>query len=508
MSFERYEVMTVQEALQKHTPDLSQPGPAQELSVLLNSLHAPATTAVVENDYIDVDYSASYYDQRVRSFSPTNRGTTRIHFFANDLTKRRFVNASQPTVTAMKSNYVGFTVVRPDRPTTLGRTLISCPSNVSGKPARFPTRTTTPVNLAGIPLTVESCHYMSQDTKIMACATAALWMSATPLAEKISGMAAHTTAEITGMAMSLNRPFGPAVGKRGLTLFEMEQALLKIGFDPTIYFRPSPQELVEICHLFSDSGIPPVLRIESNGIGHAVTVIGYTLQSPSSPQTSIPGAFPAHQFVSDLIIHDDQRGMYLLAEAHPTTGRDGNPTTELRIHTGAGTAFATCDAILVPLPRRVMLDVLEVQTQAEEWIVQAKSLGVLEDRDVVYRTILVRSNVFKQTLLEHRDRRTPTSGYPAYLVEFARGLPMPRYIWLVEVSYMANWDPSNPSSPPVVADLIFDSTMTAIMRPDFLMLHFPHLTVGRQVREDRIHPLVETNDGFHPHPSFPDIPRP
>ena len=141
MSFERYEVMTVQEALQEHTPDLSQPGPAQELSVLLNSLHAPATTAVVENGYIDVDYSASYYDQRVRSFSPTNRGTTRIHFFANDLTKRRFVNASQPTVTAMKSNYVGFTVVRPDRPTTLGRTLISCPS-FSGKPARFPTRTT------------------------------------------------------------------------------------------------------------------------------------------------------------------------------------------------------------------------------------------------------------------------------------------------------------------------------------------------------------------------------
>ena len=508
MSFERYEVMTVQEALQEHTPDLSQPGPTQELSVLLNSLHAPATTAVVENDYIDVDYSASYYDQRVRSFSPTNRGTTRIHFFANDLTKRRFVNASQPTVTAMKSNYVGFTVVRPDRPTTLGRTLISCPSNVSGKPARFPTRTTTPVNLAGISLTVESCPYMSQDTKIMACATAALWMSATPLAEKISGMPAHTTAEITGMAMSLDRPFGPAVGKRGLTLFEMEQALLKIGFDPTIYFRPSPQELVEICHLFSDSGIPPVLRIESNGIGHAVTVIGSTLQSPSSPQTSIPGAFPDHQFVSDLIIHDDQRGMYLLAEAHPITDRYGNPTTELRINTGAGIAYATCDAILVPLPRRVMLDVLEVQTQAEEWIVQAKSLGVLENRDVVYRTILVRSNVFKQTLLEHRDRGTPTSGYPGYLVEFARGLPMPRYIWLVEVSYMVNWDPSNRSSSPVVADLIFDSTMTAIMRPDFLLLHFPHLTIGRQVKDNSIHPLFETNDGFHPHPPFPDIPRP
>ena len=508
MSFERYEVMTVQQALSEQTVGLSQTGPALGLGRLLNSLATAATTAVVERDYIDVDYSASYYDQRVRSFSPTDRGTTRIHFFSDQLTKRRFVNATRQTITTMKSSYVGFTVVRPDRPVTLGRTLISCPSTISGKPARFPTRNTTPVDLAGIPLAVESCPYMSQDTKIMACATAALWMSTTPLAEKISGMAPHNTAEITSKAMSLNRPFGPAVGKRGLTLSEMEQALLEMGFDPSIYFRPSPQELVEICHLFSDSGIPPILLIESNGIGHAVTVIGYTLQSPTCPKDSIPGAFPAHQFVSELIIHDDQRGMYLLAEANGSTDGDGNPITELIIKTEGGVAQATCNAILVPLPRRVMLDVMEVQTQAEEWIVQAKSLRVIEDRDVVYRTILVRSNVFKQTLLEHRDSGSSTGGYPAYLVEFARGLPMPRYIWLVEISYRDNWDPTNPASPPVVADLIFDSTMTAITHPDFLMLHFPHLTVGRQVRDNRIDPLFKDNNGFHPHPPFPDIPRP
>ena len=189
MSFERYGVMTVQQALVEHTSSLSLPGPAQRLSLLLNSLATPARTAVVESDYIDVDYSASYYDQRGRSFSPTDRGTTRIHFFADDLTKRRLVNASQHSLRAMKSTYLGFTVVRPDRPTTLGRTLISAPSSISGKPARFPTRSTTPVDLAGIPLTVESCPYMSQDMKIMACATAALWMSTTPLAQKVSGIA-------------------------------------------------------------------------------------------------------------------------------------------------------------------------------------------------------------------------------------------------------------------------------------------------------------------------------
>ena len=508
MSFERYKVMTVQQALSEYAFELSQPGPAQSLDVLLNSLDTPAKTAVVESDYIDVDYSASYYEQRVRSFSPTFRGTTRIHFFAGDLTRRRIINASQSSIRAMQSGYIGFTVVRPERPRTLGRTLISCPSNMSGKPARFPTRTTTPVNLTGIPLQIESCPYMSQDNKIMACATAALWMSTTPLAEKISGIAAHTTAEITGMAMSLHRPFGPAVGKRGLSTLEMEQALLEIGFDPSIYFPGSPEELVEICHLFSDSGIPPVLLIESDGVGHAVTVVGYTLQSKPAPKASIPGAFPAHQFVSELIVHDDQRGMYLPAVAFGGVDQCGRDITMLKIGTGKSAARASCSGILVPLPRRVMLDVMEVQTQAEEWIEQAKSMRLLEEKDVVYRTILVRSNVLKETLLESRNRVLSTSGYPRYLVEAVRSLPVPRYIWLVEVSYLNNWDPGNPASPPVVADLIFDSTLTAIMRPDFLLLHFPQLTAVRRITEGRVHASVELNRGFYPHPPFPDIPRP
>ncbi len=78
--------------------------------------------------------------------------------------------------------------------------------------------------------------------------------------------------------MSLNRPFSPMVGRRGLSLREMDQALLEIGFDPSIYANPDPEQLVEICHLFSDSGIPPVLLVQTNGIGHAVTVVGYTLK--------------------------------------------------------------------------------------------------------------------------------------------------------------------------------------------------------------------------------------
>ena len=484
MTFEQYEVVSTEVALRDHISRLDHPSVAASLVTLLDAYGAIRKTSVIENDYVDVDYTASYYEQRGRSFTPSKRGTTRIHFFSEKFTKRRLINASERTIRLMKSSYLGFTVVRPDQAPTLGRTFITCPSDISGRPARFPTRGRTLVDLAGIPLELESCPYMSQDNKIMACATAALWMSTSPLAEKIPGVISHTTAEITSMAMSLNRPYGPVIGRRGLTIPEMEQALLEIGFDPRIELYPRPEELVGICHLFSDSGIPPVLAIETNGVSHAVTVVGYTLETSVLPQTLSSGIYPAQQFVPNLILHDDLRGMYLLARANPVSG---NPrfNTELSIEVAGRTDNAFCTAIFVPFPRRVMLDAVEVQEKAEEWIRQVKQMRGIEDRDVIYRTLLVRSNVLKQTLLSHRDRVPNSGGYPKAFVDFARSLPMPRYVWLIEISYRdgQGWDPSNPTSPSVIADLVLDSTSTETTRLDLLMLHLPNLVVGTRFKD-------------------------
>ena len=506
MPFENFVVKPVNEALSDHVfGDRS--WPVRRLDEFVASFSSDALTAVVETDYIDVDYSASYHDQLGRSFTPVKRETTRIHFFDEKLTKRRLINASEPTVRAMKSKYMGFTVVRPDWPTTLGRTFLACPAQLNGRPARFPTRGTTSVDLAGIPLTVQSCPYMSQDQKVLACATAALWMSSTPLAEKIPEITGHSTADITKMAMSLNRPYGPALGKRGLSLQEMQHALLEIGFDPTIHPYPTPQQLVDVCHLYADSGIPPVLVVQTDNGWHAVTVIGYTLKPPEPLAQDFDGLIPAHQFISDLVIHDDQRGMYLPVRVCKSKNQSAPYATDLNLEIDGKTHLLSCNAILLPLPTRVMLDEHAVKIQTNVWINWAKERGLLEDRKVVTRTILVRSSTFKQTILKLGDRDIE-SGYPSPLVRFARGLPMPRYIWLIELSYCDDWDPADPESPPVVADLILDSTSTETLRPDYLLLHFPSITLGRRGSEGKMKSSFAIDLKDHPHLPFPDIPRP
>ena len=507
MPFENFEVKPVEEALNEYFSGQNLPLPVAALAKYLAAVRSATMTAVIETDYIDVDYSASYHEQLGRSFTPIRRETTRIHFFGEELTRRRLINASDSTIRIMKSSYMGFTVVRPDWPTTLGRTFLKCPNLVGGRPARFPTRDTTPVDLAGIPLSIESCPYMSQDQKVMACATAALWMASTPLAEKIPEIAWHSTTEITRMAMSLNRPFGPVLGRRGLDDQEMEQALLEIGFDPSLHFYPEPEALVDICHLYVDSGIPPVLIVHTNNVGHAVTVVGYTLKPPVALNQASGGIIPAHQFISELVIHDDQRGMYLPVEVRNSPPGSRPYATDMLVQMNGGYHHLSCDAILVPLPTRVMLDEYAVKIQTKVWITHAKEQGWIEDREVVTRTILIRSNTFKQTLLDLRDRG-PSHGYPNFLVKFARGLPMPRYIWLVEVSYSDNLDPSDPKSPPVIADLVLDSTSTETLRPAFLLLHFPGVALGSEAENGAMYSVYDIGPDDHPHPPFPDIPRP
>ena len=506
--FERFRVVPIDAALADRSLRPFPPNVAEGLQQLLFSLDAPAKTAVIEDYYIDVDYSASYYDQRGRSFTPDKRGTTRFHFFSEELPVDALSTADPQVVKTMQHSYLGFAVLRPETPVTLGRTFIACPTSISGKPVRFPTRGTTKVDLAGIPLEVESCPYMSQDARIMACATAALWMSTSNLVDKINSVASHTTAQITALAMSVDRPFGPAVGQRGLSIDEMEQALFRMGYHPRLHLFPTADRVVEICHLFSDSGIPPVLGIDFGQMGHAITVVGYTLDAPSNLAPTGPDMFSAHQYVQYLVIHDDQRGMYLLAEVDDVKKKGDPRTAQLTIHTPDGPEQALCTGILVPFPGRVMLDAYEVLTQTEVWIPFGKDHGAIEGREVVCRKLLVRSNGYKETLLENRRSSAKPDGYPADLVDFARALLMPRYVWLIEVFYKDEWDPADPASPPVVAEFVLDSTLTEPRRPDFLLAHYPGTLFGNLVTENSVRLIRQEVSDDQPHMPFPDTPRP
>ena len=508
--FERFQVVSAADVFADENLQPFPENVADRLREVLTSLDTPARTAVIENDYTDVDYSASYYDQRGRSFTPRPASHQAHPFFLRGIFTGRFCRG-QPGhdpvdadflprvrgVAAGNARHAG-----QDRDSSSHYNLrASGEVPDQGAPPKWTWRASHSRS--------KSCPYMSQDAKIMVCATAAVWMSTANLVDKMPSIAAHTTAEITALAMSLDRPFGPAVVRRGLSIVEMEQALIRMGFDPRRHEYPNADRIVEVCHLFSDSGIPPVLGITFGPVGHAVNVVGYTLGPPPDEIPAFRDVASAHQYFPYLVIHDDQRGMYLLAELEDEPVDTDRRTAVLTIHTPNGLEKARCTAILVPSPRRVMLDALEVTAQAGYWIEFGKQFGVIEKRKkVVSRKLLVRSNSYKQKLLENRRSPSQPDGYPDELVDFARALPMPRYIWLIEVSYVEEWDSTNPAMPPVIAEFVLDSTLTEDRHPALLMAHYPGLIIGNVVTEGSVDVVSETVLDDRDHPPFPDIPRP
>ncbi len=450
-----------------------------------------AQTAVIENDYLDLDYSTSYYLHRGRSFTPGRRCTLRVHFFSAKFGVRRLEFLSRRTVNLLRKSYLGFTVLRPGAPKTVGRTFIRPPSKMETQLAFFPTKADFTFNLMGLPLGIKACPYISQDQVVMVCATAALWMSCTSQAAKMPDVAQHTTADITASALALSQPVGPGLVARGLSAPEMMRAFAFMGCDPRTAEYPDASHLLEACYIHVESGIPPVImawfpdqtfgnsRIQGY---HTLTVVGHTIdlvqQRNTGLFTSQSGIVSAVDFVPDLVVHDDQNGMYLRMEVDDAEPGQKPHRARLKLHLDSGVHLvAYCHIVLMPLPRRVMLPGSVAVRQAANWLMFSRRNGWVPAGTLVLRAFLIRSNNLKELMLRRQ-------GMPREVVDLYRALPMPRYVWLIEYARIDDWLNQTPESTMVSGEVILDSTVSTAEALDFLAVHLPGSVTVRRLKGD------------------------
>jgi len=445
-----------------------------------------AVTAVIESDYLDIDYSSSFFLQQGRSFTPLSRRTKRIHFFSSRVSKRRIAESS-PEVINCKS-YLGYTVVRPLQPLTVGRTFIRPPESIDGYRAFFPTQVEIQIDLCGIKLKVEACPYISQDQLVMACATASLWMSNSSLAPKVAGVRQCTTSEITALALSLGEPYGPAVGSRGLRLDEEEKAFCGLGYDPKLWEYPEMKHLVEVCYTHVEGGIPPVLNVyfpyqEVEGTHveglHAFTVVGHLMDIQSRRQEPIyKNIYGASEFVPAFIINDDQNGIYLRAEVF-SAGKEQRPLRAgLRIWMGNKKITGYCVGLLIPFPPRVLLPGTHATRLAAYWLHYLQSQSILPAKPLVVRTFLARSNVFKESIVEQLD--------VPQLKAIYRSLPLPRYIWVAEYGYLDDWCGTDCDNLVKQGEFIFDATLPPAVKAEWLTMHWQGAILVRRIKQERL----------------------
>jgi hypothetical protein len=252
----------------------------------------------------------------------------------------------------------------------------------------------------------------------------------------------RTTAEITEFATALDIG-SRLVQSEGLSPNQMAQALRQLGYEPMTVWFTDPAVAMMTLYPYVESGIAPILLVSHlNGGYHTVTCVGHTYNPAAAPALPIEyawsGAAPikawrSWQWVTDFIIHDDQRGPYRLLRFLSSVQFDAylaaigitrDALNEQEWHSpvivdheyknspmGHPKGFETFTVsgllgAVIAAPSGVSLSAAEAERKSARIVqVWAQTTGVTVPDSIHLRTYLANSNEFKNT--SATNRRSP-----------------------------------------------------------------------------------------------------
>ncbi|MGZ4160098.1 MAG: hypothetical protein ACXVNF_04755 [Neobacillus sp.] len=271
-----------------------------------------------------VDEYAFYYS---RMLSPPKNSVKRLHIFNGEISESHFTSLLEKSFLSnndksevekeLNKKYLGFSVIRPIRSAPIGRTIVARLPDEGLSTRQIWATNTHSVHLANLKLRVDGLAFQQQDAAVGACATAALWSTLVRTARH-DGMRAPTPAEISDVATNTLKPgVRPLLtASTGLTIPQLSQAIRTLGFAPEmISARGCPEFFMITLHTYLLSGFPVLLALRSNGVGHAVTAVGF---QTSSENPSLHTSFKVRSAgIRKVYVHDDRMGPYARAYIEP-----------------------------------------------------------------------------------------------------------------------------------------------------------------------------------------------
>ncbi|MDA8136508.1 MAG: hypothetical protein M0T82_17960 [Desulfobacteraceae bacterium] len=416
-----------------------------DFSKIYDYLKESSKTIVLEKEYVDADYRDTYYNFFSRKFAQYPSKTIRINFFNCKIAPQMLFQLDR-----YQDNYIGFIVLRPNRVTAIGRTILD--------PEKLPfvqghlCVSRYPVHILGAELFAKGFPYMSQDTDVTVCAHAACWMIFRYFSQRYSRYAEKWPYEVTQLNKDVST--GRLVPSKGLTISQVTEMFSNFGFSPEIYTRRQYVSLFDkLLYVYVESGLPVVAGLSSHG--HAITIIGhvsdYQMSSPLTPNTS-------DIYLTGLIANDDNFMPY-----HFIRRQDPIPDTG----SGHWSRFKIedIDSFVVPLYEKIHLSAEHV-IELSKSILTHPVLGLntrsklIKYEDTISRVFLTSSKSFKKM----RRNATLPFGISNVYCEMA----MPKFVWVCEIS-----TPDLFKNGKIAGELLFDATANPRDRLAFLSIHYP-----------------------------------
>jgi hypothetical protein len=490
-----------------------------------------------EKNVLDEEYFREFLAFYATTFVEHPPTATRLHFFATegDLVVERLRTDSGPLSREqeVELGYLGYMVIRPTSPPTVGETLLRVPSQLDGLDCFSHCATMFGQTVNGKRLHVGSVPFIGRN-ETGVCAQAAIW-GACKYLHKYRYYPKVSLPEITAMAGQLvaetrfTRPAG------GLTHGAIYSVLRELGFQIHVADVQAgdaeADSALEEAYTAVESGLPAFLllkngKADSLGEAHAVWVAGHNLawDLPKSQQVYDTLSYArrtirylsASRWVPALLVHDDVEGPYV-----PTTLASGKSSAlqfpcyhpyaagkPPREHSPGYIPNIAVTQVVVPLPEEVFVKPPEAKRMALFAILGGHLLGLREDlecsdavdwdtdttlafiqaiddpaRPLAFRTYLCMSARFQEYAVSSHPMCADIKRI------YAQKLRMPEYVWVTEISDVNAMISKEGHERRVIGEMLIDSTDAAARQTNkafrYLALHVPGLLVWRQgVMED------------------------
>ena len=451
---------------------------------------------VLEDPYIDRDYSADHAEFYAHTFRTHERHCKRIHFFSRDISPllQRPLSTTQLDRIGhfAEETYCGFCVIRPLSTAPIGRTvLLARVRNGFNTEATVTCRADFHAHLLSARLQVTGAPFLQQDSRVGACAQVAIW----------AGMrhmhARHdynwvSVADITRFAKppSVTEAVSLPNASDRLSSDAMVRAIAEAGYQPLVLPRP------DIGHAilpYVESGIPVILGLDIGGtVGHAVTVVGRVFAKQENPTHRAIDYIPAY------IVHDDQSGPYMwlpIDENASTTFSFGDNTIKRRTPSGTIELNVRCHAVIAIALMSTRVFSTAARAEHNAWSRINENLNALPDarRALAEFNIPVNEMLMDELESAHnagdivlRTYLTSAAGYRRHLAQGSASddlkdalldLHLPHFTWITEISTIDSYNQPSPGMRRIYGHSVLDATSTAERREGLLVLHLPGLLI-------------------------------
>ena len=473
-----------------------------DLDVVRNTIRhlrvLDARCYVLEDPYIDRDYSADYAQFYALTFQAHERHCKRVHFFSQDITSLLQRPLSTDRLNELgdlaKGTYCGFCVVRPLSAAPIGRTvLLARLGNGFNMEAAVTCRADIDAHLLGTRLHVIGTSFLQQDSRVGACAQVAIWAGMRHMHERhnYNWVSVADITRFAGLPSVTEAVSLPNASDR-LSSDAMVRAIAEAGYQPLCLPRLGIGQAILP---YVESGIPVILGLDIGGtVGHAVTVVGRVFARQDNPTTR------AFDYVPAYIVHDDQSGpyMWLPADMHASTSfsfsddtiKRDTPNGPLELNVKSHAVFA-----VALMSTRVFSTAARAEHNA--WSQIEENLKALPDARKALAELDMSVNEMLMDELEAahsagnivlRTYLTSAAGYRRHLAQGSASdalkdallhFHLPHFTWITEISTIDSYNQPSPGLRRIYGHSVLDATSTAELKDALLVLHLPGLLLTK-----------------------------